>query len=224
MTEATQKQVAKFEKFKKIGSAINKYAKAAKMRGETIAEGIRIGRDNGVSLPDAVAFISEVQNFQETDRKLQLIISAVLVGDLGIRDSSRNNDLDIMAPSGTTDDELMQYQLGSITAIVIGVVVLYGAITVAYSQYQRAERIKAKYTEAKAYVDNRLCADPSSPQCAEWKAFKSSPSQTERESFWDNLEKLAKRIAESVIGGTKWGLIVGIPLGIFLLVRMLEQK
>lgn len=224
MPDATPRQVAKFEKIKKLGSAINQYAKAAKMRAETIAEGVRIGRENGVSLPDAISFISEVQNFQETDRKLQLIIGAVMVGDLGVRDSSISNDIDIMAPAGTTDDELIQYQLSGIPLIVIGVVVVYGIITVAYSQYHRAERIKSKYNEAKAYVDDRLCADPGSPQCSEWETFKLSPTQTARESLWDDIEQGARDLGQAVIGGTKWGLIVGIPLAVYLFARFLEKK
>ncbi len=215
--EPTPQQLAKWEKAKKIAWAVNQMTKAAMMRAETISEGIRIGRANGVDLPAAIAFISEVQNLQQTDVKLQNIISAVETGELGIRDSNQSGDIDVMAHPGTPDEQLIQYNLGGIiTVIVIGVIVVYGLATTAYSQYHRANRIKAKYEESKEYCGERL-KELSPTAYQNWLTFLRSPSQTARESVWDDIEAAAKSALKVGLSSLQIGLIIGIPLAAYYL-------
>lgn len=221
MTDASRSQVRLWGRARRYAAALNKMVNACVAMGENITDGVRIARANGIDLPQSVAYISDIQQLQAVDSRIQRIIEGVELGNLGIRTCiHRSNDLDVMA---NNDDEAGQY-LSGISLIIIGAVVVYGIITVTYSQFQRAQRITKAYESNNAYVDNILCSVPGSTQCTAWDAQKRSVAHLERKSWWEDMIEMANRLTRNVVTGSKWGVMIAIPMIVWLLASKLGDR
>ncbi len=221
MADASRAQVKIFDRARRLAAALNKMTNAAVAMGENISDGVRIARANGIDLPQSLEYLSEIGQLQAMDQRIQRIMGAVVIGDLGIRTSTAQpNDIDVMADN---DDEAGQYFSG-IALIIIGGIVVFGLITTLWSQIDRANRITAAYEQQKSYVDDVLCATPGSPQCTGWEAQKRSVEHLERKSWWEDLMAAAKRLASHVESGTKWGIMIAIPLAVWLLASKLDKR
>lgn len=168
--------------------------------------------DNGVEIPYVDPSIEK--RFQEVLSQfngLKRAIRGVEDHTLGLHyryklspsGNTSFDDIDIVAPS---EEVAKQHGFGSasfgaIGIIIVGVVVLVGAIAAAYWATQNAIEISQQARALVKKADAALCSDPDSSICQKWQADK-------LESKFDDKESLAESITAGVtkVGS---GLVIG---------------
>jgi hypothetical protein len=145
---------------------------------------------------DARALSSEALQVYDRNERLKKAIGAVELEKFGLR--FRGNEVDIMAPPGTTGDEIGPYQLTGWPIIIVGVVVVYAVIEIIADQRQRAYDTYRKASNIVEHGDAQLCADPTSQTCADWRAVKAENSFEEQNGNIAGLFDEAKDWPEKV--------------------------
>ena len=202
----------KWKKAKKQAESLNLRLNALNERYKILSDAMMIAASSGISLSNLIPWFDDYKSLQDDDRKLQRIIAGVETGKLGLRLSSQtSNDIDVLAPSGTPDDEIADYNMGWIL-IAIGVVVAVGLVAIFAYKTAKANQLKTQYLPLYNYCNKRLAGDP------EWESKKRGVF-TERKSTWERLEKAADRI----VGGASTGLMIAIPIMGLILISWLKK-
>lgn len=224
MTEPTTSHTLQWERSRKLASALNLKANALVSRADFISKAVSISNNYGLNFPDGEKYLLEVKNFTKRDQRMQRTIAAVMTGRLGLRGSSSTpGDLDVMAPVGTNQDQLVDYyQMGAIAWIIIGIVVVYGLVTTLLREHEVANQTRYKYKPLHIKATKLLCSDPNSPQCAEWKAANESAEAELKKSDILRLEEGAKELLGNISSGSKIGAIIAVPLIAWILMRWLK--
>lgn len=203
-----QRVDAKWKKAKKQASALNLRVNALGERFKILSDAIVIGAASEIQLPNLLPWINDFKQLQQDDQRLQKIVADVELGKIGLRESEQKpGDIDVMAPPGTSEDELIDYNIGWVL-IAIGVVVAIGLVAIFAYKTAKANQLRDKYLPLYNYCDQKLSGNP------EWESKKQSVFK-ERKTTWERLENAANRI----VGGASTGLALAIPavaLGLML--------
>jgi Flp pilus assembly pilin Flp len=125
---------------------------------------------------------------------------------LGVR--FRAGDVDILAP----DLESARDQgFGAVVLIIAGVVVVGAAIAVAYWATKNALEISQQARAVIKKADQKLCADPRSSLCAQWKNEKQTTIFEKNETLADTIKSGVSRVG----GGLLLGLIALVAVSYF---------
>jgi hypothetical protein len=213
----TEAQLAKWDNIVATARAINLRVKAAAIGARNIAAIVQIGRRHGIELGDSVAYLSTVQQLQAKDDKYQRIINAVLTEELGIR--FRGGEIDIMAPADSTDDELIQYQGLGIAGIVIGIVIVFGAVAFGAHFFMESTKIAKRNKLLVKQSKRQLCADPDSDECEELETFLASDEYQDTQSLYDSAMEAADDAGELIRGGLHWGVALAIPVALWMIFK-----
>lgn len=145
-------------------------------------------------------------NVKQTIDTLTRAIRGAQDLSLGVR--FRSGDVDILAP----DLESARDQgFGAVVLIIAGVVVVGAAIAVAYWATANALEIAQKARAIVKKADAKLCADPSSSLCYEWKNEKQTTVFQKNETLADTIKSGISRVG----GGLVIGLIALVAVGLF---------
>lgn len=158
---------------------------------------------------DAAALSAAAQLIYNRNERLKKAIGAVEMEKFGLR--FRGGEIDIMAPPGTTSDEIAPYQLSGWFIIIAGVVVVYAVIEIIADQRQRAYDTYRKASNIVTHGDAQLCSDPTSQTCADWQQVKEENNFEEQNGSIAGLFDEAESWPDKVINFSK---NVGIGIGI----------
>lgn len=142
--------------------------------------------------------------------RLDWWISESIAGRLKLE--RNGNDWRLLAPAGTTDDQVTAYQypqLGVIPAIVWAVVVVVSLGVYCAKLLGDLHAANDTVDTLKAQGRAQLCADPSSPQCQEWLAVEKSASYRKDQSF---IESLSTGIGDFFSGAKNLLIVAGVAL------------
>lgn len=204
----------KWEESRKLANALNMRINALGIRAKNLIDARQISERSGILLPGIDDWLLNVQGKQALDARIQRTISGVLTGDLGLRRSEQKpGDIDVMAPPGTTNDQLTQYQFGWIL-IVIGVAVVFGLVSGLLHEHKQASELRKVYKPLYDICNQKLAGNP------EWEAKKGEVEFKSRQSTWEKLEKGASKL----LSGSQIGLVIAIPVVAMILVSWLKPK
>ena len=207
----------KWAKLQLIAQAVNLYTLANTYATENLAREVALLHSHGIQTPDIDQHIISVGKMIKQDERFQRIISAVIIGDLGLRNTP--TDLDVMAKPGTPAEELLQYQDLGYVWFVIGVVVVFGAIALGTHFFSESVKISKRDKLHKKFIEKTACADPNSQLCQDWKALRQSPAYTSTESIWESASKKAIKAGKLIAKGFSIGVAIAIPIAAFLLLK-----
>ena len=124
---------------------------------------------------------------------------------LGVSPSAAGNDLDIVQPS--------QMALGLVwIPIAIGAVIVAGIIARWAYLETEVQTISDKYNGVLMRADQKLCADPTSPMCADWKATKYSGGYSKNVTLIDSVKNAVSTVGSIASKGIGLGLMLAIPV------------
>lgn len=146
----------------------------------------RFAAENGVSLsPMSPDMESDYYDARDSFDKSKRAIRGVKDRVYGIRITG--NDLDIM--KSQEEPEQVSGLGGIILPIVVGVIILAGAIGAAIWQSRVAQKVANQYRKLLFDTNKIFCADPSSDLCEKWEAYKLKNNYTKNETLADSLSK-----------------------------------
>ena len=176
----------------------------------------------------------DILTVSDADKKLDMIIKAAkrlekwirLVDDgiLGIR--FKDGDFDIMAPQGTTDDQLVEYQSfsGWPFVIAIGVIVFVSAVFYTMMIRDENDKLRKDFNRVIYDAESRFCAVPGSPACEAWLQKREDSGYNENLSLMDEIKLQLKTIGKGAAKGAGILLLVGIPALILYLTTRKKEK
>jgi hypothetical protein len=164
--------------------------------------------DAGVSLP---AFDPELESqyFEARNTILDLTKAIRLVQDkqAGIRPSGAS-DLDIVEPQ--------QSLSGLIIPVIVGIVILAGAIGTAIYQSSVVTKLGNEYRKILFDTNKIFCKNPSSNLCKKWIAYKEQRKYDQTLETADSLGETLKKGVKTVAGGLATGLLVAVAAIAFM--------
>jgi len=146
------------------------------------------------------------QKYLDVRSKLGTLTRAIRgVEDLTLGVSFSNGDIDILAP---TEESAIEHGFGLIPLVILGVVVLAGAIAAAIWATKNSIEISNQAREIAARADKTLCSDPNSELCKKWKIEKSSTGYNRNVSVLETVKSSLGAVGQ----GIGSGLAIAIPL------------
>lgn len=213
----TPQQDKKWKSFKRQGRSVNLLVKATYLSVQNALAQQAFAKEHELELSAFSPLHQKTKSLVKIDRALQNIITDVELELLGLRFT--NGDFDILAPQGITGDALARYQPTSLgwIPLVVGVVVVAGAVGwIAWLRMEN-ETLVDDYNELLEETDNKFCADPNSDICQTWLQRKIEVAYEERESTIDKIAREAAELGKTLKTGAHWGLVIGIPLVLWAL-------
>jgi hypothetical protein len=165
-------------------------------------------KDFGVSMPEFNPDL-EAQYF-DTKNAIHDITKAIrLVQDkqAGIRPAG-SSDLDIVEPQ--------QSLSGLIIPVIVGIVILAGAIGTAIYQSSVATKLGNEYRKILFDTNKIFCQNPSSDLCKKWTAYKEQRKYDQTLRTADSLGETIKKGVKAVAGGLATGLLVAVAAIAFM--------
>jgi hypothetical protein len=129
--------------------------------------------------------------------------------EYGVRVTTDGKDLEILQPQESTS-------FGWIIPVALGAVVLAGLIARWVYLEKEVTFVHEQYNGILDRSDKKLCADPKSKTCADWKAIQTSGGYEKRQGIIDSALATIKGAAQT---GISWGLAIAVPLAVFLIFR-----
>ena len=161
-----------------------------------------------ISIDDIPAELE--QRFLEIKTKYDRLTRAIRgVEDHTLGVSFRGSDVDILA---TSQESAVKQGFGALPLIIAGVIVVAGAVAVAYWATQNAIDT---INQARALVqraDKKFCTDPSGQVCIDWKSVKADTEFVKHESLADTI----KSGITGVGSGIALGVLALIGISLFL--------
>lgn len=219
-TQPTQAQIKTWESFKAVAKRSDLEIRAAMLRFKQVQTLHRFLTERGMPIWfDVEQLAAEARFVYNRNERIKKCIEQVELGRFGLR--FERGEIDIMAPPGTTSDEIAPYQFRGFPIIIIGAVVAYAIIEIIADQRQKAYDTYRKASNIVAHGDEQLCADPNSQQCRDWEAVKAENNFEEQNSNIGGLFDDAKEWPTTVknwLKGAAGGLaIAAIAVAAFLL-------
>jgi len=161
----------------------------------------------GIKLPTVdpaleVEFLDVLDSFELTKDAIRKVQDKVY----GIRLTKDGRDLDIMKPKEQSFE-------GIIIPIIVGIVILGGAIGTSIWQYQKASALSKKYNDILEATDETLCKDRESGTCKDWEETKIKKKYQKNATIADTLKSGITTAGK----GLQIGLIIALALGAFYL-------
>jgi len=164
--------------------------------------------DASVSLPPFDPDL-ETQYFEARNTIHDITRAIRLVQDkqAGIRPAGAS-DLDIVEPQ--------QSLSGLIIPVIVGIVILAGAIGTAIYQSSVATRLGNEYRKILFDTNKIFCQNPNSDLCKNWTAYKEQRRYTQTLKAADSLGETIKKGVKTVAGGLATGLLVAVAAIAFM--------
>lgn len=164
-------------------------------------------KQKGIALPKLnpnleKRLLDVITAFQKSNEAIRLVEDKVY----GIR--LNNGDIDIMKPNEKS------FQ-GLIIPIIIGIVILAGAIATALWQKDEADKLSKKYNDILESSDDQFCEDRESSLCKAWEEKKLQKKYEKNMTIADTLKSGIVKAGT----GLKLGALIGIPIALFFLFR-----
>jgi hypothetical protein len=196
-TQPTEAQVKTWESFKGVAHRADLETRAAMIRFNQVKllYEFQMTHDLPVTF-DQEQLSREARLIYDRNERIKKAIEQVELGNFGLR--FRANEMDIMAPSGTSGDMIAPYQFSGWFVFIAGVVVAYAIIEIIADQRQRAYDTYRKCTNIIEHGDEQLCADPSSQTCTDWRRVKIENDIEEQNGNIAGLFNEAKNWPEKV--------------------------
>ena len=161
---------------------------------------------HGVTLPTVdpsleSAFLDVLDSFEKTKQAIRKVQDKVF----GIR-LTKNGDIDIMKPK-------QQDFQGIIIPVIVGIVILAGAVGASIWQYKKASKLSRKYNNILDATDDTLCSNPESELCKNWEETKLEKKYVKNKTIADTLKSGISTAGK----GLQIGLLVALPLAAYLL-------
>jgi hypothetical protein len=208
----TAAQIRQWSSFKQVAKRTNLEVRATSLEVQNLS--LLVGFTKSKNVPFAVdlpAIVAEFKQINTRNERLKEAILQVELGAFGLRFTK--NDIDILAPPGTSDDIVTKHQLGWLV-YAIGITIGIGVIAyMAALRHQNAE-LNAKVSSLVDEGDSLLCADPNSAQCQEWTETKQKERFDARENLIDSITGQAQGLPDAVvkIGGALTGVLIPIAV------------
>lgn len=161
-----------------------------------------------MSSDNAILFTKRAAEFGKIEKAIQ----AVERLELGI--SFQNGDINIVAPSWYTKEQIQDYQLGIWPIILAGlaIVLIVGLSAQLIVIDQDFEKCAKDNKKLISEADKALCADPNNPLCKKWKETKKETEFEKTESTFDQIKKGLSEFGKVATKGVGIGLAIAIPL------------
>lgn len=166
-------------------------------------------KEAGIALP-AFDPDLETQYFDSSNAIHDLTRAIRLVQDkqAGIRPLGAN-DLDILEPQQSLSG-------GLIIAVIIGIVILAGAVGTAIYQSSVATKLGNEYRKILFDTNQIFCQNPQSELCQKWTAYKQKRRYDQNLKMADSLGETLKKGVKAVAGGLATGLLVAVAAIAFM--------
>lgn len=164
--------------------------------------------DVGISLPSFDPDL-EAQYFESRNAIHDITKAIRLVQDkqAGIRPAGAS-DLDILEPQ--------QSLSGFIIPVIVGIVILAGAIGTAIYQSSVATKLGNEYRKILFDTNSIFCQNPKSELCQKWTAYKAKQKYETNLKAADSLGETLKKGVKAVAGGLATGLLVAVAAIAFM--------
>ena len=165
-------------------------------------------KNTGVTLPAFDPGL-EAQYFEARNAIHKITQAVRLVQDkqAGIRPSG-SSDLDIVEPQ--------QSLSGLIIPVVVGIIILAGAIGTAIYQSSVATKLGNEYRKILFDTNKIFCKNPNSELCQNWTAYKAKQKYDQNLKVADSLGETLKKGVKAVAGGLATGLLVAVAAIAFM--------
>lgn len=206
-------QIRQWESFKQVAKRADLEIRATSLEVQNLALAVQFAKSKNIPINvDMPQIIAQTQDIAKINKRLKEAIIGVEVEDLGLR--FRSNDIDIMAPAGTSPDMVNKYQLAGWIVIAVGIVIGMSIIAYMAALRQQNDELHAKVSVLVDEVDAQLCADPGSDLCKEWTETKQRERFLERQNLIDSLTQDASGLPDAVvkIGGALTGVLIPIAI------------
>jgi hypothetical protein len=174
---------------------------------------INIANQFGIVLYDSIASVSAIQQLEAKDAKLRHVMAAVETEDLGL--SGRDGDIDIVGYPGTPQEELLQYRGLGVAWVVLGVVVVFGAVAFGIHFFTESTKI-AKRNKLLEQRNNTLLTGQA---LTDWQAYRNSDEYTDTQSLYESAMESADDAWDLIKKGLPWGVAIAIPLLVWILLK-----
>ena len=198
MTAATPAQLGVWQSYQAVARRLDLEVKTMMLELEQLKTLHDFKTRKGLTVNfDPIQIAADAKTVFDKNEKLKTVIFAINTNELGLR--FRGNELDVMAPAGTTDDQITPYHLSAaLLVIVIGVVVATSIIAYMAALRQQNYELHRKVSTLVDVGDSMLCADSSSPQCEEWKQEKEREGWNRRENVIDQTKQQLAGLPDKV--------------------------
>lgn len=115
-------------------------------------------------------------------------------------------DIDIVAAS---EDAAKEHGFGAVVVIILGIVVLAGAIATAVYCANKALELSQQLRTVVKSADKALCSDPTSPTCQKWKDDKAAANFDEKTTLADTITAGVKKVGFGLVAGVLALLAIG---------------
>lgn len=204
MSAPTQQQIQTWQSFKGMSKRLDLEIRATGERIKQLQTVHAFKRANNLPVHfDPLIVSGEARQIWARNERLKRAIEQVELGHFGLR--FRGSDLDIMAPAGTSADQIAPYQLGVVwPVIIIGVVVVYAVVEIWADLRQRNHDLYEKASNLVETADAQLCADPQSQTCIDWQNAKSSNNFDEQSRTIGGLFEEAEQWPDKIKSAASW--------------------
>jgi hypothetical protein len=176
-----------------------------------------------IKIPSVDKVRSRIDNVYKHCRKLNALIGGVRNGDLALKfGAGKNGDFGIVGPASMNDDERMQYEMGAIISVVVGVIGVFTLVssviwTVDNLRIENRE-IRERLEATRSVANDKFCENPNSDVCKRWIDFRNNQGYQKHETA---ITKLGASISSSlqkakdvVFSGVSWAVPIAIIAGV----------
>lgn len=209
--EATQAEWNKFEKLVSDIDRLDNAVYASRLRFLNWSIIKDFGSEEAIYYPLSFteSDFARLQKVSVETQKLKSALRAVQDRQLGVRFS--NGDIDFVRPGIGPEQD------GIFIAIAVGVVVVAGAIALSAYLWGENKEVNEKLKVVTKAAEKGLCQDPNSPKCKKWKIAKRVNGFDRNKSAAEQVDSWLSKAGKAVTGGLHWGILLAIPLAIFML-------
>lgn len=199
----TASDMSRWQRLKREFEKASNLIDAAGLLLENIYTTKMFADQNGINITIDPQFETRFFELKDQFEKLRGAIRMAEDHKIGIRPNG--NDIDFV--------ELPEYSMdGLIIPVIVGAVILAGAVAAAIYQQQENLKLVVKYGHLLNATDDLFCKDQSSPLCEKWEQTKKDAKYEQNMTIAQSLKKGIKTIA----GGAATGLMLAIGLIVFL--------
>lgn len=182
------------------------------VRLDLLKSGIDFGKSIGSPVPHKKDWWEYVDASRVAVDRFNRLIKLVDIDELALQFTAK--DIDIMAPPGTTDDELVQYQqLGFILAATIGYIIVVSAVYATTTYLIEENEKLAEQVNNQIYLNETAFGNHKDPQVKQqWQTLKKTknfqPKKSVIQSLTDGIQDLGDFVKEK----TGAGLGIAVPI------------
>lgn len=146
-------------------------------------------------------------------KKIRRAMSYVESYDLGVQFQA--GDINILAPASYTKEQIQALNLsGWFIPIAVGAVIFAGIIARLVYLEDENDELEAQLNTTIAASEKRICQNPNSAECKNWKVETEKTDYSKNVSLIDEIKNSLSAVGESAKSGIGWGaMIIVIAIG-----------